>query len=47
MGGWLRDSSVIVTNFMSDAGIESDSVEDERFKRDGTPDEDVSLLVGP
>jgi hypothetical protein len=47
MGGWLRDSSVIVTNSMSDTGIESDSVEDERSKRDGAPDEDVSLLVGP
>jgi hypothetical protein len=45
MGGWLRDSSVIVTNSMSDTGIESDSVEHERFKSDGTPDEDVSLLV--
>jgi hypothetical protein len=32
-------------NFMSDTGIESDSVEDERSKRDGAPDEDVSLLV--
>lgn len=47
MGGWLRGSSVIVTNSMSDTGIESDSVEDERLKRHGAADEDVSLLVGP
>jgi hypothetical protein len=39
MGGWLRGSSVIVTNSMSDTGIESDSVEDERLKRHGAADE--------